>query len=219
MKKIVTIIGSPRGQASNSTVIAHWFNPKHNNILYLNKINKHESYMKQVFDSDYISFVFPLYVDGMPAQVKAFFELMETNKTRLKGKKIVYIIHSGFPDGIHLENLKKYLILFSNLLGLDHRGVITIPGSEGFRLMPQRLTQKKASILEGLGRSFIKGQVLKEKDLNELQGPLRFSKSKIILYRLMSALGLTNMYWNSNLKKNKAFKNRFTTPYKNEVNL
>ncbi len=211
--KTTTIIGSPRGQSSNSNVIGKWFNQGENHTLFLSKINRHESYIDELKDTSHMIFIFPLYVDGMPAQVKAFFEAMDQHRSIFKGKKVVYIIHSGFPDGIHLENLKKYLVLFSDLLDLDHQGIIAIPGSEGFRLMPEKMTKKKASLVGDLGQDFINGRSLEQESLVKLQGPLHFSKSRITLYKIMSSLGLANLYWDSNLKRNNAYKDRFAAPY------
>ena len=34
-----------------------------------------------------------------------------------------------------------------------------------------------------------------------------------MLYELLQKIGLTNLYWNINLKKNNAFERRFDTPY------
>lgn len=211
--KLISVIGSPRGKKSNSTVISDWFNQEPSETLYLNKIKQHLEYVKTLKDATHIVFIFPLYVDGMPAQVKAFFEEMEKVKLHFVGKKVTYIIHSGFPDGIHLENLKKYLNYYSKLMSFKNYGVICIPGSEGFRLMPENMTKKKSEIVSNLGQQFIKNQAFPDDALVKLQGPLRFSKMKITGFKLASGMGLTNFYWNSNLKKNDAYHKRFDQPY------
>ena len=91
--------GSPRGKNSNSSVITNWFLQGYKNnseVCYLNKVNELPTQTEAFVDADEVLMVFPLYVDGMPGQVKAFFEALLPHKSALEGKKITYIIHSGF---------------------------------------------------------------------------------------------------------------------------
>lgn len=39
------------------------------------------------------------------------------------------------------------------------------------------------------------------------------SPRKIAIFKLLIKLGLTNFYWNNNLKKNGAFEKRFDRPF------
>lgn len=208
--------GSPRGEKSNSKVISSWFigDEKDVSYKYLNKVNQYNTYLEEAKKEGKILFVFPLYVDGMPGQVKEFFETMMDHKEKFKNVDVTYIIHSGFSEGIHTKHLANYLKRFSSILGMNHCGVITIPGSEGFRLMPPKMTEKKSVQVAGFGKQFMAGQRYSQEALLKLQGPLVDTRFKIGLMKLINKVGLTNIHWNNQLKKNNAYENRYDAPYK-----
>jgi len=215
---LIVFNGSPRGSSSNSSVIVNWFltgyDEKDVEILYLRKYQQHSSYVEKMNQSDTILMVFPLYVDGMPGLVKHFFEIMSSSTIDFSHKRIVYIIHSGFSNRIHCQPLKQYLMNFSEALGMDVHGVIIIPGSEGFRLMPPSMTKKKSIAVGQLGVQYKKQTPFDREILAVLSNKKPPSKSTKILFRILALLGFTNMYWNRLLKKNKAFKKRYDAPYK-----
>ncbi len=207
--------GSPRGKESNSTVITNWFtkNLQEANIVYLNKIKRFDDYIEASKAYDKILFVFPLYVDGMPGQVKAFFEKMYEYKDAFESKDVTYIIHSGFSESIHSKNLKKYLIRFSTLMNVNNHGVIIIPGSEGFRIMPENMTKKKAALTASLGSMFMSASPYNQSMVQKLEGIEKLNHLQTQLFKVACKLGLLNFYWNKELKKNNAYGNRFDQPY------
>jgi len=207
--------GSPRGENSNSNIIASWFIGGYEeiNTVYLKKVKQHDDFIEASKSYDKLLFVFPLYVDGMPGQVKYFFEQMHKNKAEFKDKEVTFIIHSGFSEAIHSKNLEKYLCRFSELMSMKNFGVVILPGSEGFRLMPPKMTAKKAEKVSEIGKMYRLNQPFPQSIKGALEGPLRQSKFKIVMFRIFKTIGLTNVYWNSQLKKNKAFDKRFDAPY------
>jgi hypothetical protein len=50
--------------------------------------------------------------------------------------------------------------------------------------------------------------------MRKLAGRDRMSTFGRGIFRILMATGLTNMYWNSQLKKNGAYERRFDQPYK-----
>ena len=216
---LIVYNGSPRGEESNSSVITSWFLEGYGNsnteIRFLKKFKQHLPYAQEMIKYDQVLMVFPLYVDGMPGQVKHFFEVMSSLKDKLKDKHITFIIHSGFSDGIQNRALEQYCIRFSKILNLNNHGVIIIPGSEGFRLMPPVMTKKKRIAVANLGASYKANEQYSEENLKFLYGKDKSSKFDGFMLRIMNILGLTNMYWKSRLKKNNAKKNCFDAPYKN----
>ena len=216
---LIVYNGSPRGEKSNSTVITKWFLEGYGNdnveIRYLNKFKHHLTYAQEIVNYDQVLMVFPLYVDGMPGQVKHFYELLSSLKNKIEDKPITFIIHSGFSDAVQSRVLEQYCNRFSKIFNLNNHGVIIIPGSEGFRLMPPVMTNKKRIAVSKLGASYIKNEQYKKEQLEFLFGKEKSSKFGSILFKIMYKLGLTNNYWNSQLKKNKAIDNCFDAPYKN----
>ena len=215
---LVIYNGSPRGKSSNSSLITSWFLEGYGNddvdIRYLNKTKQHDSYSKEILNYNQILMVFPLYVDGMPGQVLNFFEILSSLKNKLKDKEITFIIHSGFSEGIQSEILEKYLNKYSKTIGFKNYGIVIIPGSEGFRIMPPSMTKKKRLAVAKLGASYINEEPYDDEVIKFLYGKEKTSKFAIIIYKFMRIFGLTNIYWNSTLKKNNARKKVFDTPYK-----
>ncbi len=216
---LIVFNGSPRGEKSNSSVITSWFlngyNKEDTEIRFLKKVKQHNSYIEEMINYDQVTIVFPLYVDGMPGQVKHFFECFTPHKEKLQKKEITYIIHSGFSDGVQSRALEQYLNQFSKLMGLKNYGVIIIPGSEGFRLMPPSMTKKKSEAVARLGSLYQTKEPYNEEDIKFLYGEDRPTESPSLMHKVFHFLGLTNMYWKKQLKKNGVYKNRFDAPYKN----
>lgn len=211
--------GSPRGKSSNSNIISEWFlngyGIKDSETRFIGNGNNNMSYASEMSKYDQVLMVFPLYVDGMPGQVKHFFECLSNFKNQLKNKQITYIIHSGFSDGIQSRSLERYLNRFSVIMGLNNFGVIIIPGSEGFRLMPPVMTKKKHLAVLRLGGNYKIDKSYGEDDIKFLYGKDKSSVLGQFILKILSLLGLTNTYWNSRLKKNQAKKNVYDAPYRN----
>ena len=152
----------------------------------------------------------------MPGQVKHFYEVLSSYKDQLKDKQITFIIHSGFSDGIQSRALEQHCNRFSEIMNLNNHGVIIIPGSEGFRLYPPAMIKKKRLAVARLGASYRVKEKYNETDLLFLFGKEKSSKFSSFVFRIMHMLGLTNMYWDKQLKKNNALDNCFDAPYEDK---
>ena len=75
------------------------------------------------------------------------------------------------------------------------------------------MTKKLYSQFEILGEYFGENETFEQKIMNELRKPFAFSSTHVKIFKFLSRLGLTNFYWNSNLKKNGAYCKRFARPY------
>lgn len=208
--------GSPRGKKSNSETIISWFIEgfESPSTVYLKKVEQHETFIEKARSFDQLLFVFPLYVDGMPAQVKRFFELMSQHKAIFTDKEVSFIIHSGFSEAIHSKNLEKYLNRFAEIMAMKTYGVFILPGSEGFRIMPARMTAKKARRVAEIGCLYQMNKPFHKEDQVALEGPLVQTKARVRAFKIMKKLGLTNFYWDKQLKQNNAFDQRFDAPYR-----
>lgn len=205
--------GSPRGTKGNSNRMITWFSTPQDTVINLNKTKQFDSYIEHLSEQDKIVIIYPLYVDAMPGLVMEFFEKLYANKDLCSGKDFLFILHCGFPEHNHLLNMVDYHKTLVNKLGGNSAETIMTPGSEGVRLMPDSMNKKRKEGLENLIQSFRNNESLNHEILVKLAGYRKPSKLRIFMFKVFSLTGLTNIYWNNQLKKNKVYKERFAKPY------
>lgn len=218
--KLTIFNGSPRGRNSNSSIIIKWLlegiadnTVCETETVYLNKLQEHEIAVDKMIGADMVVVVFPLYTDCMPGLVKAFIEKLEPHSGALQGKKLGFIVHSGFPEACHSRYIERYLIWLAKELGSDYMGTVVSGGSEGYRIMPDSMTRKKRSLFNKLGSELLKEGKFNNELSKKISGSERMSKAAQFIYKTLAITGVTNFYWNGLLKKNNAYKNRFARPY------
>ena len=101
--KISIINGSPKAIKSNSEILGNYLSSllKDNEIkkyysisFRLNNENKNE-----IYNSDVLIFLFPLYVDGIPSNLLKLLVEFEKKKVIKYGTKIYCIVNNGFYEG------------------------------------------------------------------------------------------------------------------------
>ena len=101
--KISIINGSPKAIKSNSEILGNYLSSllKENEIkeyysisFRLNDENKNE-----IYNSDVLIFLFPLYVDGIPSNLLKLLVEFEKEKVIKSGTKIYCIVNNGFYEG------------------------------------------------------------------------------------------------------------------------
>lgn len=213
--KLSIVNGSPRGQKSNSKRITGWLTQNaisNTDVIveeiFLSQHQKHDIYIKQLKDSDYILFIFPLYVDSMPAVVKTFFEKLELSKEFFKDKSTAFILHSGFPEAIHSRVLEKLVKYFSTkIMEMHCHGVVIMGGSESLQAAPDQVFSKKIVVYKRIYEAIINKADFTNDDLTHLSKPEKLSP----ILRLL--VPMSSMFWNQQLKSNHAYKKRFDQPY------
>ncbi|MEN8152566.1 MAG: NAD(P)H-dependent oxidoreductase [Acidobacteriota bacterium] len=218
--KLTIFNGSPRGSKGNTKMLVDWFKePLESNgvtdlkIFYLKDQKKHSQMAKEFINSEYILFAFPLYTDAMPGIVKLFIDSLEPYQGKLNSLKIMFMVHSGFPEPVQSRTVEKYLQVLTGKLDAVYLGTIIKGGSEGLKIMPPMMVKKTKKILQGLGEEFLKTKKLNAELIKKLATPEKMSPFGIFMFKLFSKTGLTNFYWNGMLKKNKVFDRRFDAPY------
>jgi len=223
--KLAIINGSPRYRKSNSTLLINQFLFGFNKIIpeevpihYLANQQLRNEAVDAFFESDEIILIFPLYTDCMPGIVKEFIErIAQMNKSDIGGKKIGFIVQSGFPEAIHSVAVEHYLEKFAGRMQCKCLGTVIKGGVEGIQIMPPLITKKLFGQFEKLGEYFATNTAFSSQIMNQLRKPYKMSPMRRILVSCMTKAGLTNYYWNSNLKKNGAFENRFDKPYEVKI--
>ena len=113
--KIIIINGSPKTLKSNSEILGNYLFPllKENNIkkYYSIYFQLNDKTKNEIYNSDVLIFIFPLYVDGIPSNLlKLLVNFEKENVVRPK-TKIYCIVNNGFYEGkqnflalLHMKN-------------------------------------------------------------------------------------------------------------------
>ncbi len=221
---IVIFIGSPRRKKSNSRLLAENFIKGFNSVdntevplYYLADTKKTEEH-KEIFEkAENVIIIFPLYTDSMPGIVKYFFETLHSEGT-YENKNVGFIVQSGFPEAHHSVYLERYLKKFSQRMKFNYLGTVIKGGVEGIQIMPPNMTKKLFTAFEQLGEYFGKNRTFDNSIVEKLGKPYKLSKFRIVVFKLLQILGITNFYWNYNLKKNNAMEKSFNKPFQRELN-
>lgn len=220
--KLVIFNGSPRNKKSNSKILIEHFLSGYNKIcsdtvpIYYLANRKQKVEQMEIFrNAEIVLIIFPLYTDCMPGIVKDFFERIAELKLT-PSKKIGYVVQSGFPEAIHSIYIERYLEKLTKRLKCEYLGTIIKGGVEGIQMMPPFMTKKLFGRFEDLGEYFAKNMEFSADIQATLRKPLKMSPVSRFVFGLLSKTGLTNFYWNSNLKNNNAFSNRFDKPFEEE---
>ncbi len=159
--RLLVFNGSPRGKGSNTKVLLeHFLNGfmetpgNAHEIVYLNRVNKQDEFVKMFREADHVLLAFPLYTDAMPAMVKTFIESLEPLCGLDDNKAVGFIVQSGFGEAIHSKYLEKYLKKLSARLGCRYIGTIVRGGGEGIKEMPPIMTRGLFKSFHELGSIF-----------------------------------------------------------------
>jgi multimeric flavodoxin WrbA len=216
--KWVIYNGSPRGINSNSKLIIEKIitgmqaqGVKDIEVRNLINIKEHETWAENFSKAENNLFVFPLYIHSMPGSVMKFFELLKPIDN--KQVHIAYFIQSGFPETSQSYYLRTYLELLTKRLGVSYDGIIIKGGMEGLRMKPEKSNKKFFVQMEAIGKTYASKGIMDLTLKKEYEKDAYLSKGNQLVFSLLSLTGLTNLYWDYNLRKNGAYKKRFAKPY------
>jgi NAD(P)H-dependent FMN reductase len=220
MKRLL-LNGSPRGKDGNSRRLLEWISeglaqagiaaPP---MVDLAPDPTAESHRQAFLAADEVVLAFPLYTDAMPGIVMAFLEsLVETDPALVRGKRVAFIIQSGFPEAIHTEVLATYLARLCQRLGLRHLGTLRRGGIESIRMLPPKRVAKVGERFIAAGKELGQTGVFSPELVTRMAGARRFGALGRVVVRLLALTGLGNHYWNTQLKKFGAYDRRFDAPY------
>lgn len=217
--KLIIFNGSPRNKKSNSKILIEHFLEGYHRVLsdevpiyYLANLAKMDDHIKAFEKAETAIIIFPLYCDSMPGLVKEFFERISILE-KTQGKRVGFIVQSGFPEAIHSTLVERYLQKLTARQKWDYLGTVIKGGVEGIQIMPPMMTKKLFAHFNKLGEHFAKANEFSPDIIKRLGIPYKLSKRQLVTFKIGGKLGLTNFYWNSNLKKNNAFEKRFNKPY------
>jgi hypothetical protein len=113
--KITIINGSPKTVKSNSEILGNYLFPllKENNIkkYYSIYFQLNDKTKNEIYNSDVLIFIFPLYVDGIPSNLLKLLVNFEKENVVRPETKIYCIVNNGFYEGkqnflalLHMKN-------------------------------------------------------------------------------------------------------------------
>jgi hypothetical protein len=149
------------------------------------------------------------YVNAMPGVLKRLFEYLSSGEE----KKAGYIIQSGFEEAFQSDWLCNILKNFNHRMGFQDLGIVVAGGMAGLRYMPETMNKKIFARLERAGILYEQEGLLDEETIQQFGQPYRYSEKQLKRLCRQKKLGLTNIFWNRMLKKNKAHQNRFDKPF------
>jgi hypothetical protein len=148
----------------------------------------------------------------MPGHVKRFWESIAQLPHR-EGRRIGFIVQSGFPEAHQSRWLERYLVRLPARLGAQSLGVAIRGGCEGIQIMPERMTRKLYAVFEELGRGVGRTGHFDPATVSGLADPESLGLRGRVFHRIMKIVGIGDWYWNHQLKKNDAYDDRFARPY------
>ncbi len=218
--KLLLINGSPRGKSSNTKILLDQFKEGFSKAenrfgvdeMYLVKEKDRLSAGRLLLKYDAVILAFPLYTDSMPGIVKEFIETIDPERLLNHKFKLGFIVQSGFPESHHSSYIERYLIKLTDRLGAEYLGTIIKGGVEGIKIQPKWMTKYLASFHE-LGKQLALTWEFDEEIIFKLKNPVYLKGMKLTTYKLLMKTGLSNFYWDKQLKENNAYNNRFNKPY------
>jgi multimeric flavodoxin WrbA len=212
--------GSPRGKGGNTEILLGWFSegfaeaggvkPE---IHYLRRTGEQDALLAAFHAADTVIIAFPLYTDSMPALVLRFFETLCAAEPDVKGKKLGFIVQSGFFEGIHTAALEPYLNKLSTRLGTDYLGCIRMGNGESIKHRPEKANRKIRSAYRLLGSHLYTKGGFHEETVERLKKPHTIPGPAVVVLRVMKTLGFFNGFWDKQLKAAGAYQARFDRPY------
>lgn len=218
--QLIIFNGSPRGKNSNTRVLmeqfAAGFTEGNNNgveHVYLNQLKNTSRHVELFKTAENAILAFPLYTDAMPGLVKHFIEALEPLVGQQNNLRLGFVVQSGFPEPIHSRYVARYLDKLAARLDCHHTGTVRRGGVEGIQTLPPWRTRKLFKRFRQLGIEYASTGRF-DLDIIEKLAPRDYlTKGQNLLYRFVIFTGLAKVYWNSNLKKNQAYKKRYARPY------
>jgi len=222
--RLTVFNGSPRGTGGNTAMmleqfLAGFISVPGNSaeVRLLSRYKEIEEQLKAFAQAERVLLAFPLYVDAMPAVVKAFIEALEPFCGRRDNPPMFFLVHSGFPEARHCRPVERYLVKLARRLGGEYQGTIVKPGSEGLRLMPASLNRKLFGQLRELGRIYGAEDRLDHAMVEQLARPERLGPLRMACCALLNLLGLTNKYWDGMLRRNNVYQRRYERPFSDQT--
>ncbi|SCY21315.1 NAD(P)H-dependent oxidoreductase [Alkaliphilus peptidifermentans] len=211
MEKLVIYNGSPRKSGSNSALILKKAVEALSNrveVRDLKEGDKWEEWIETFKSEKHVMFFMPLYVHAMPSHVMGFIEKLQASEG-----SISFFIQSGFPESSQSHFLEAYFEQLALRLGRTYVGTAIKGQVEGLQVRPTNAQEKIIEPMVGAIVNLVCNGNFSPSDIRQLGRPIRLGKGLSILFKLLTRIGLINLFWDQQLKANNAYEKRFDRPY------
>lgn len=212
--------GSPRGaKGGTELMVSHFIRGfesvpgRTTQVYHLNRIHDREIFQAAYGEAESVLLGFPLYVDAMPGQVKAFIESLEVYRGRTNNPPMAFLVQSGFPEALHSRYVERYLEKLAARMGAPYAGTLLRGGVEGILSAPEKVTGPIFENLYQLGRGFAETGALDPARLQALVMVEKFPWYTIPVFKLLQLTGLANSGFDQMLKANGVYEQRYARPY------
>jgi len=168
MSKIVVVSGTPKARDSASaTIIEHLGKTLVNPVtiypaIRLVRGKGAPEAVSGIVNADVILFVFPLYVDALPAPLVKVLTMLAAAITPGRGTRVYAVCNCGFFEAGHTQTALDIIADFCERTGLDWQYGVGIGGGGYLPLTPADRTRGPAAkvfaVLDDLGRAIQGGE-------------------------------------------------------------
>lgn len=171
--KIVSLIGSnKRGKSTSASLVdylAQQFAPQgiavshHYAVRMYREPQGQAAFLKELQESELLLVSAPVYVDFLPAPLIHVLEGVreQTGRNGLAGKKLLAIIHSGYPEPQQRRPCLEACRCFAREMGLEWWGGLSFGGSSPINGQPLEamggMTKGIRSVLDRTAEKIMKG--------------------------------------------------------------
>lgn len=212
--KTIILNGSPKGNSknSNSKIFAEEFVRNMKSPCEIKCIaNADPKELAQyVGGFDTIIIVLPLYIHAMPGIVMKFIEVLEP--ATVKDKSIGFIIQAGFMETSQERFVEAYFADLAKQLNYNYLGTVSKGQAAATYMFPNAF-KKVFSLLNDLGRAYEETHGFDKEIAKKLSEPYEISKSTLRILNFMDKIGLSNVFWHREMKKNNAKEKRLDRPF------
>ncbi len=209
--KTLIINGSPNGKRGNTEILSRAFMKGMQTMPEVRYVVEEDAITlaNDMQNFDNWLFFFPLYFNAMPGIVKRLFEQLQPDTNRAVG----YFVQSGFEEAAQSDYLSAILKNFNKRMGYRDLGIVIAGGMAGVRYLPELMNRKTFEHMRRAGTLYEQAGEFADESVKHFGQLYRYTKKQAKYNQFMRKLGLTNINWNSLLKKNKAYQKRLDKPY------
>jgi len=209
--KTLIINGSPNARKGNSDILCRCFVKGMSAQLEIRYAAEEDPRVLADYMDEFDSwlFFFPLYTNAMPGILKRLFEYMRPDQKKSAG----YFVQSGFEEAAQSDYLCAILRNLNKRMGYQDLGLVVAGGMAGVRYMPPWMNRKVFARLERAGMLYEQNGAFAEETIRVFGKRYRYTAFQLKRNRFLHKTGITDIFWNSMLKKNDAFDKRFDKPF------